>query len=501
MPYDVIIGLEIHAELKTKSKMFCSCDNKAEGKEPNTLVCPVCLGHPGTLPTPNKQAINWTILTGLSLNCKVNRLTKFDRKHYFYPDLPKGYQISQYDLPFVYNGALDVDGEIIEITRIHLEEDTGKLTHPKDQNYSLVDYNRAGTPLMEMVTEPVIKNGAQAKRFCQLYQQILRYLNISNADMEKGEMRCEANISLQEQGKWTYENGLINPKKGHKLNPKIEVKNINSFKAVEKAINYEIKRQNDALNNKEALQQETRGWNEDKQKTISQRKKESAADYRYFFEPDIPPIKISKEWISTIKASLTELPPAKIQRFKEQYELSEDSAVILASERQLADYTEKVISELRGWINATGDNWERQSKKLAKTTSNWLISELFKHLNANNQTIKDIKITPENFAEFITLVHQEKVSSSGAQTILLTMYTTNNSPTTIMNELGIEQTDNQDEIKKICEQAINANPKQASEYKAGKETLLQFFIGQVMSLSKGKSNPKTVSTTLKDLLQ
>ena len=501
MEYDIIIGLEIHAELKTKSKMFCSCDNHAEGKSPNSLVCPICLGHPGTLPVPNKQAIDWTILTGLALNCDVNTLTKFDRKHYFYPDLPKGYQISQFDLPFVYNGSLDVDGTQVKITRIHLEEDTGKLTHPKNKEFSLVDYNRAGTPLMELVTEPIIKNATEAKKFCQLYQQILRYLNISNADMEKGEMRCEANISIQTPNTWTYSDGQIIAKKGAKLNPKIEVKNINSFKAIEKAINYEINRQSKALDSQEELFQETRGWNEDKQITVSQRKKETSADYRYFFEPDIPPINISKTWLEQIKSKLTELPPAKIKRFKEQYDLSQDAAEILASKKDLADYTERVISELRGWINATGDNWERQSKKLAITAANWLISELFKHLNAENIEINKIKITPENFAEFITLVHQDKVNSRGAQTILATMFATGKDPSNIMNELGLEQIDNKEELKKICQEVITSNPKQVSEYKEGKIALLKFFIGQVMSISNGRSNPKIVSDILENLLK
>ena len=241
MTYEAIIGLEIHAELKTKSKMFCACDNNSTGKAPNTTVCPICLGHPGTLPVPNKQAIDWTILTGLALHCQINRLSKFDRKNYFYPDLPKGYQISQYDLPLAYNGYLEIDGEKILITRLHLEEDTGKSMHFKDADFTLIDFNRAGTPLLELVTEPVIKDAAQAKKFCQAYQQILRYLDASNADMEKGEMRCEANVSVQAAGHWTYTDGQIKPLGRHPLNAKVEVKNINSFRSVEKAIKFEIK--------------------------------------------------------------------------------------------------------------------------------------------------------------------------------------------------------------------------------------------------------------------
>lgn len=501
MKYDVIIGLEIHAELKTKSKMFCSCENDSEGKEPNTCVCPICMGHPGCLPVPNKQAIEWTILTGLALHCKVNQLSKFDRKNYFYPDLPKGYQISQFDLPFVYDGFLEIGDEKIAITRIHLEEDTGKLTHPTGKDYSLVDYNRSSTPLMEMVTEPVITDGEQAKKFCQMYQQILRYLKISDADMEKGQMRCEANISLQEKGKWEYRgNCEIVPLGDYKLSPKIEVKNINSFKAVEKAINYEIKRQTEALETGEALVQETRGWNESKSKTISQRKKESSADYRYFPEPDIPPISISPEWIEEIKAHLIELPPAKIKRFIEQYEFDLETSELLTSDKKLADYTEQVISELRAWIDSTGDNWERQKKKLAKAASNWLTSELFKHLKEDNLTIADIKITPENFAELITLVYLDKINSSAGQQILEVMYKKGGDPTDIMTELGLEQIDNDEELEETIKEIITKNPSQAEELRNGKEALLQFFVGQTMAATRGKANPKKVIPLLKKLL-
>ncbi|HKL23573.1 MAG TPA: Asp-tRNA(Asn)/Glu-tRNA(Gln) amidotransferase subunit GatB [Candidatus Nanoarchaeia archaeon] len=501
MEYDVIIGLEIHAELKTKSKMFCSCDNDAEGKEPNTCVCPVCMGHPGCLPIPNKQAIEWTILTGLALNCKVNQLSKFDRKNYFYPDLPKGYQISQYDLPLVYNGYIEIGNEKLAITRIHLEEDTGKLTHPTDKNYSLIDYNRSSTPLMEMVTEPVIKDGEQAKKFCQMYQRILRYLKISNADMEKGQMRCEANISVQEKGKWEYRgNCEIVPLDDYKLNPKVEVKNINSFKAVEKAINYEIKRQIAALEDDEELVQETRGWDENNAKTVSQRKKETSADYRYFPEPDIPPINISSQWISEIKAQLIEMPTAKIKRFMEQYEFNEETAETLTSDKKLADYTENVISELRAWIDASDDNWERQKKKLAKAASSWLTTGLFKHLREDNLTISDVNITPENFAELITLIYQDKVNSSAGQQILEVMYKKGGDPSDIMKELGLEQIDNDEELEETIKEIIEKNPKQVEEYKAGKEALLQFFVGQTMAATKGKANPKKVIPILKKLL-
>ena len=501
MKHDVIIGLEIHAELKTKSKMFCSCNNDAEGKKPNTQVCPICLGHPGTLPVANKQAIEWTILTGLALNCKINKLSKFDRKNYFYPDLPKGYQISQFDLPLVYGGHTEVDGENIDITRIHLEEDTGKLTHPTNKKYSLADYNRAGTPLMELVTEPTIKSAEQAKKFCQRYQQVLRYLSISDADMEKGQMRCEANISVQEEGKWKYEDGEIKPIGNYKLNPKVEIKNINSFKAVEKATEYEIKRQTAAIEDGDKLIQETRGWNEDKAKTISQRVKETSADYRYFPEPDIPPINIDAKWIKKIQSQLVELPEDKRKRFEEQYNLKQDDAEILVSDKDLANYTEQVISELRAWIDSDGDNWERQKGKLAKISSNWLINELFKHLKEDKISINQIKITPENFAELVTLVYQGKINSSAGTKILGEMYKNGGDPTNIMADQGLEQIDDEAELEKTIKSILEKNPSQVEEFKSGKENVLQFFVGQTMAATKGKANPRKVQEILKKLLK
>jgi aspartyl-tRNA(Asn)/glutamyl-tRNA(Gln) amidotransferase subunit B len=501
MEYDVIIGLEIHAELKTRSKMFCRCNNDAQGKEPNITVCPICMGHPGTLPYANRQAIDWTILVGLALHCQINRLSKFDRKNYFYPDLPKGYQISQYDLPFCYSGYMDVDSERIEITRIHLEEDTGKLTHPNGKNYSLVDQNRAGTPLIEMVTEPVIRDGATAKKFCQIYQQILRYLDISNADMEKGEMRCEANVSVQEKGKWEYKNGEIKAMGDYKLNPKIELKNINSFKAVEKAINHEISRQIGAIKEGERLVQETRGWDENKQVTFSQRVKETSADYRYFPEPDLPPINIDEEWIGRIKGRIIELPPEKINRFKNEYDMNQSDAELLASDKDLAAYAEAVISELRAWIDSTGDNWERQKKKLSKSATNWIISELLKHLNGNKACIKDIKVTPENFAELVCLIYKNKINSTAGQRILEQMFLHGGDPEILMKDLGLEQMDDHGELEQVIREIIGLNAAQAGEYRKGKSNVIQFFVGQVMSATKGKANPKIVLELLQKLLK
>lgn len=501
MKYDVIIGLEIHAELKTKSKMFCACDNDSLDKEPNTTVCPICLGHPGTLPTPNQEAINWTIKTGLALHCKINRVSKFDRKNYFYPDLPKGYQISQYDLPLCYQGYLDIAGNNIEITRIHLEEDTGKSAHLKDKNYSLLDFNRAGTPLMELVTEPVIKNADEAKKFCQAYQQILRYLDISNADMEKGEMRCEANISLQTPGEWEYKDGQIKPRKKAKLNNKVEVKNINSFKAVEKAINFEITRQSAALDNGEEILAETRGWDENKSITVSQRIKESSADYRYFPEPDIPPLNIDEDWIARLQTEIPELPAQKKDRFTREYNFTPEIAEILISDKELADWTENVISELDAWIEANGDEEERQERRLAKTAGNWITSELLKHLNADNKKITDLKISAENFAELVCLVYQDKINSSAGQRILSEMYNNGGDPTDIMKLMGLEQMDNSKEIESVVKKVISKNPSQSEAYRAGKTNLLQFFLGQVMAETQGKVNPKIAKEILEKLLK
>jgi aspartyl-tRNA(Asn)/glutamyl-tRNA(Gln) amidotransferase subunit B len=499
MKYDIIIGLEIHAELNTKSKMFCSCNNLSDKLEANTAICPICLGHPGTMPVANFKAIKWTILCGLALNCKINKYSKFDRKNYFYPDLPKGYQISQYDLPLCYQGKLEIDGRNIDITRIHLEEDTGKLIHSGDD--SIIDFNRAGTPLMEMVTEPVINSAQEAKKFCQRYQQILRYLKISRADMEKGEMRCEANISLQTKGSWQYlKDGVITAKKGKTLNPKVELKNLNSFKAIEKGIEYEIREQTKKLDAGENLEPETKGWDEKKQITIRQRRKENSADYRYFPEPDIPPIKISNELLDEIKQDLVELPQAKIKRFKKQYGFSEEMSENIIYDRTVANWLEQVISELRAWIDASEDSWERQNKKLSRAAYNLLTTGLFQYLKKDKKNISDIKITAENFAELITLHYQGKINSTTLYDILKVMYKNGGDPTDIMQEKGLEQIDNEEKLKDIILEIIKSHPKELAEYKNGKEALLKFFIGQTMAKTKGKANPAKIQEILKEEL-
>ncbi len=501
MKYDIIIGLEIHAELKTKSKMFCSCDNDKDNRAPNTTVCPICLGHPGTLPVPNKQAIDWTLLLGLALNCQINRETKFDRKNYFYPDLPKGYQISQFDKPFCLSGKLDVGQRTINITRIHLEEDTGKLFHPKGREETLIDFNRAGTPLVELVTEPIIKDAEEAKKFCQSYQRILRFLNISNADMEKGEMRCEANVSLQKPGTWKYETGQILATNNKKINAKVEVKNINSFRSLEKAINYEIERQTEVLNNKQDIIPETRGWDEDKNITVAQRLKETAADYRYFPEPDIPPIIIDPKCLDSLKPQLVELPKTKAKRFREQYWIKYEQAEIIANDKALANFFENVVSEMGAWIEANGDNFERQDKNAAQMVANWTISELLKNLNKDKKDASQIKMTAENFAELLTLIWQDKINSSAGQRILEIMYWDGGEPTDIMNKLGLAQINDDVKLEKAINKIMKDNPKQASEYLNGKLPLIQFLIGKTMAETKGKANPEKIKIILEKMIK
>jgi aspartyl-tRNA(Asn)/glutamyl-tRNA(Gln) amidotransferase subunit B len=485
--YTPVIGMEIHVELKTKSKMFCDSKNGLGLEtEPNVNICPVCTGQPGTLPVANRQAIEFVQMAGLALHCQIANLSKFDRKNYFYPDLPKGYQISQYDQPLCGKGVLDIGGKMIGITRIHLEEDTGKLVHPKKVDYSLVDFNRAGVPLMELVTEPDIKTGIEARLFCQKLQQICRYLEISDADMEKGNMRCEANISLYKEGE-------------EKLSgTKVEVKNINSFRFVERAIDYEIKRQTEALDKGEQVIQETRGWDEAKGGTVSQRVKESAHDYRYFPEPDIPPLRFTDDYIEHLKRSLPELPDQKEKRFVEEYGLSKENIEVIISDKSLAEYFEEVVSEIKEDMKCKeviGDE-----AKCLKLSANYMVSELQKHLVKNGQSIKEIKITPENYAELIGFVAEGKINSSAAQAVLEEMYTTGGDPSQIIEERGLIQVSDEGVLDAIVDEVIGKNQKSAEDYKSGRQNALQFLMGQVMKESKGKANPRVVTELLKKKL-
>lgn len=517
-----VIGMEIHVELKTKSKMFCACENGYELKDqPNRNICPVCMGHPGMLPVANRQAIDWTILVGLALDCQIAKSTKFDRKNYFYPDLPKGYQISQYDQPLTFNGRLAIghpkssDGasratggasKEIAIIRIHLEEDTGNLKHGAEG--AQVDLSRAGTPLIELVTGPVIESAKEAKEFCQEYQKILRYLEISEADMEKGQMRCEANVSLQEPGKFFVENNEVKAVLDYGLNPKTELKNINSFRALERAIDFEIRRQTQALNSGEKLVQETRGWDEKTQTTFTQRVKETAADYRYFPEPDLPPLAIADELIAELKSALPELPQAKFKRFVSEFQFDPEIAEILSSDKQLAAYAENAMSEMVSWLvslpETEGTEEEimaKDGKKLAKLAGNWLVTHLFKHLNETKIPIAACPITPENFAEFLALIYGRKINNLAGQQILEEMFKTGQAPQAIMAEKNLGQMEDSGEMEAIIDKIIKDNPKAVEDYKAGKEASFKFLVGMAMSAAKGRANPKILNQLLKDKLK
>ena len=454
---------------------------------PNKNVCPTCMGHPGTLPVINKKAVEETIKTAIALNCQIAEFSKFDRKNYFYPDLPKGYQISQYDKPIGKNGYLEVNGKKIDITRIHLEEDTGKLLHPEGCNYSLVDLNRAGTPLMELVTEPVIRSSKEAKEFCQQLQLIVQYLGVSDADMEKGHMRCEVNISLRPKGR-------------EKFGTKVEVKNLNSFRAVERSIEFEIKRQAEVLSEGGKVIQETRGWNADEQKTYSQRKKEEAHDYRYFPEPDLPSLDLSDGNgifdIEKIRNGIPELPLQKKYRLIAQYKLSEENARIFSEDKDLSNYFEDVVSELREWTEVKKIE-DKHIGSLTKLAANYILTALQGMLYGNKIDISQCKITAENFAEFITLIQEGKISSSAAQTMLAEMFATGGDPSNILEEKGLHQVSDEGVIEQIALEVIKNNPKSVGDYKSGKENAIKFLIGQVMKESKGKANPKMAEEILK----
>jgi len=479
--YVPTIGLEIHAELNTKSKMFCSCPNDPLQKQVNVNICPICLAHPGTLPVINKQAVEHVIKTGLALNCFIPEHSKFDRKNYFYPDLPKGYQISQYDAPLSENGYLNIGNTRIRIKRIHLEEDTGRLVHPKGADYSLIDFNRAGIPLMELVTEPDIQTGKQAREFAEEFQLILRYLGVSNADMEKGEMRVEVNIS-------------ISPKESKKLGTKVEVKNLNSFRVVEKAIDYEIKRQKEVLMSAKKVIQETRGWLDKKEITISQRKKEEAHDYRYFPEPDLPPMKFGKKEIEKIRAEIPELPNHRRLRFEKEYGLSGKEVEVFIQDKELGEYFEKVVSELVNWSKSN------DFFKLARLASNYIITDLQGLLKKNKVSEKIFLITPENFGEFVNLIYKKTISSKIAKDVLREMFSSGGDPSHIIEEKGLAQIIDYSEIDKIAKKVILNNSRAVEDFHKGKENALQFLIGQAMAETKGKVSPDLIAKTFKKLL-
>ncbi len=503
--YIPIIGMEVHVELNTLSKMFCSCPCNSDGVDANTNICEICLAHPGTLPVPNAQAIKWAVLIGKALGCDIREVSKFDRKHYFYPDLPKGYQISQYDEPIAEKGSITLQFVLeqnirpvarIGITRAQLEEDTAKLYHDVTGT-TLADFNRSGTPLVEIVTDPDFLSALEAKTYCQELQLILRTLGVSDADMERGQMRCEANISVQESGNFEIVDGVVKPLRDARLNNKVELKNLNSFRAVEKGIEYEIARQSELLSKGEFWPQETRGWNEDKEETYPQRSKESAKDYRYFPEPDIPqfsPIKIAGD------ITLPELPMSKRSRFHEQYGFSYADAKLLTEDKHWSNFVENVMSELERWNEDVGAD---QKASLARLVSGWTITRLMGILSDQKISIEELKLSPENFAEFICLIFTNKINSTNGQKLLLDMVQSgvDADPTHIMDEKGYGQISDETSLKKIVDEVIDANPVQVEQFKSGKDPVIKFLIGMAMKASQGSGDPVVLEKMLREQLK
>ena len=492
MHYQPTIGLEIHIELKTRTKMFCGCLNNSDEKHPNINVCPVCLGHPGTLPTINKKAVESVLKLGLALNSEIPEISKFDRKNYFYPDLPKGYQISQYDKPLALSGELNS----VKIRRIHLEEDTARLIHSPDGKSSLVDFNRAGVPLMELVTEPVIRNGEEAVAFAKELQLILRYLGISDADMEKGQMRVEANVSVS---------------KDKELGTKVEIKNLNSFRAVEEAIDYEIKRQTEILEKGEKIRHETRGWDDNKKITVSQRVKEEAHDYRYFPEPDLPILILGTSDVLNIddnnlgtsdvqrlkiidleklKAEIPELPWQKRERFIKEYNFSKEQADILTDDFAMADYFEKAASELKVQLPEAD----------YRLLYNYLVSDLRGLTKEVKIAIDEIKILPEQFANLIALTIKNSLSSRVVKDILKEMFERGVDPETVLKDRSYDKMIDEESLNKAIEETLKDNSKAVSDYKKGRGNALQFLVGQAMAQLKGRADPKIIEELIKKQL-
>jgi aspartyl-tRNA(Asn)/glutamyl-tRNA(Gln) amidotransferase subunit B len=475
--YEPVIGLEVHAQLLTNSKMYCSCPADYQHTEPNTHVCPVCLGLPGTLPVINREAIKKIIMTGLALNCSIAEHTKFDRKNYPYPDLMKGYQISQFDLPICHDGYLDVEVEgvtrRIGIERVHMEEDVAKLTHKSDagEHYSLVDVNRAGVPLMEMVGRPDIRTAEEARQYLMGYRSILQYLGVSTGSMEDGSFRCDANVSIRPEG--TTEFGT-----------KVEVKNMNSFRAVFKAIEYEIERQAKVLDGGGRVIQETRGWVEENGTTISMRSKEEANDYRFFPEPDLPPLNVQRSWVDEIAALLPELPVERRGRFESELGLSAYDAWQLTTDPRLADYYEATIAE-HAKVNGL-------SETIAKSAANWTMTELGRLSNDAHVAIADSPLKPAPRAELITLIDKAVIGTTQAKTAVESMFATGKTAAATVEDLGLAQITDTGAIGEAVTAAIAANPAAVADYMAGKETSSRFLVGQVMKATRGKANPSVV---------
>lgn len=480
--YEAIIGLETHCQLNTNSKIFCNCSTKFDSP-PNTNICPICLGYPGVLPVLNQEVLNSAVKMGIALNGKIADYSKFDRKQYFYPDLPKNYQISQYDLPIVEHGHLEIElvdkktkkitKKVIGVTRLHMEEDAGKLVHAgsdrlSGSTHSLVDFNRTGIPLLEIVSEPDIRSGQEAAEYAQELRRLVRYLGISDGNMQEGSLRCDVNISVRPVGQKEF--GV-----------KVEIKNMNSFSAIQKAIEYEIERQIEAIENGEEIVQETRLWEEGSQRTISMRSKEGSSDYRYFPEPDLPPLEVSAEELEQLKNILPELPAKKRLRYEEEFGLSAYDARVLTDDRNVAEYFEAVVAN-----GAT-----------AKTAANWVTQDIAAYLNSNvDLDITKIALKPEMLAELINLIEKGTISGKIAKDILPELLTKGGSPKELVESKGLIQISDPKEIEKIIEQVLAANPDKLEQYYAGKTKLKGFFVGQIMKESGGKADPKLANQIL-----
>jgi aspartyl-tRNA(Asn)/glutamyl-tRNA(Gln) amidotransferase subunit B len=477
--YEVVVGLEVHAQVLTQSKMFCSCSTDYLTSTPNSNTCPVCLGLPGSLPVINRRAVEATLRTALALNCEIPEFSKFDRKNYFYPDLPKGYQISQYDLPFSRNGHLefDVKGEARRsgITRVHLEEDTGKLLHAgaiEEAQSSLVDFNRAGVPLMEIVSEPDLRSADEAREYVVRLRAILQYIGVNNGDMESGQLRCDANVSLRPVGQ-------------AELGTKVEIKNMNSFRAIHRAIEYEIGRQTEVLESGGRLVQETRGWNDARGLTVSQRTKEFAEDYRYFPEPDLPPLEVSREWVAEIRSSLPELPAARRERFITTYGLTPYDASLLTSSKPMAAYFEETVR-----LGAP-----------AKAAANWILSDFSRLLNADRKEIEQASVKPTHLQQLIELIESGTISGKMAKQTFEAMYRAPDPGPALTALKGSSQISGDAELQAIADQVIAENAKSVADFKAGKEQALKFLIGQGMKISKGRANPQRFEALLREKIR
>ena len=472
--YEVVIGLEVHAQLKTKSKIFAP-DKNEFGQEPNTLTSPITLGMPGVLPVLNKECVNMGILTGLALNCEIPSRCKFDRKQYFYPDLPKGYQISQYDEPICVNGHIEIDGKRIGITRAHLEEDAGKLVHAgangiAGSTYSLVDLDRAGTPLLEIVSEPDMRSSEEAKNYMEELRNIVRYIGVCDGNLEEGSMRCDANISIM-------------PKGSKEFGTRAEIKNVNSFAALQRAIEYEIERQIEIVEEGGEVVQETRLWDDASRETRSMRGKEDAHDYRYFPEPDLMPLEISREWVEEIRAKMPELPNQKRKRYQE-IGLSEYDASVIVEQMGLALFFDKVLE--------LGAN--------PKTAVNFIMGEITAYLKEEHIEITDTKLTPDNLAELISLIEKGTISNNIGKQIIIEMMKDGTKASVIVEKKGLSQISDEGAIKELVQKVVDAHPNEVEAYKNGKTNLLGFFVGQVMKETKGRANPKTVNQLIKEII-